>query len=112
MKNKMTLEWVPALQSIVGEVQAAAYSNEADAREPDFQSVFYGSNYRRLLEVKRKYDPQSLFIVASGVGSEGWDEGGICKKESGDLESAKWNNPLMVILKNIYDIRGPLRVFA
>ena len=112
MKSKMTLEWVPVLQSIVGEVQTGAYSNEADAREPHFQAVFYGTNYPRLLEVKRKYDPQSLFIVTAGVGSEGWDESGICEGQIGDQSTTR-SNLLVPTLENIYELfRDPRRVFA
>ncbi|KAG6853994.1 hypothetical protein C0991_011651 [Blastosporella zonata] len=58
---------------------AGAYSNEADALEVDFQTTFYGPNYNRLTEIKAKYDPEDLFIVKSGVGSERWDTYGLCK---------------------------------
>ncbi|KAJ7238142.1 FAD-binding domain-containing protein [Mycena haematopus] len=57
---------------------AGAYSNEADIFEPDFQTTFYGPNYAKLSAIKKKYDPFDLFIVASGVGSERWDEWGLC----------------------------------
>ena len=41
---------------------------------PDWQQANWGTNYPRLLELKRKYDPQNLFIVRQGVGSEFWDD--------------------------------------
>ncbi len=50
---------------------AGAYANEADYFEPDWQTTFWGENYPRLLEVKRRYDPDNLFRVHHGVGSEG-----------------------------------------
>lgn len=28
--------------------------------EPDWESAFWGENYSRLLEIKRKYDPDQL----------------------------------------------------
>jgi FAD/FMN-containing dehydrogenase len=49
---------------------AGTYSNEADFFEPDWQHSFWGGNYSRLLEVKRKYDPTNLFRVHHGVGSD------------------------------------------
>lgn len=75
----MTNRWVPKLVELTGEDDSGAYSNEADVREPNFQQTFYGSNYERLREVKRRYDPEDLFIVGAGVGSEEWDEWGICR---------------------------------
>ncbi len=46
------------------------YINEADYFEPDWQTSFWGDNYPRLLDIKRKYDPDNLFNVHHGVGSE------------------------------------------
>ena len=62
------------------EPDMGAYPNEADAYEPEFQRSFWEKNYGRLREVKRKWDPKGLFIVRSGVGSEEWDEEGLCRK--------------------------------
>ena len=58
---------------------AGAYSNEADLLEPNFQTTFFGPNYAKLSAIKRMYDPEDLFIVGAGVGSERWDEWGLCK---------------------------------
>lgn len=49
-----------------------AYGNEANIGEPNWQQAFWGNNYPRLLEAKKKYDPTELFYVHHGVGSEGW----------------------------------------
>jgi hypothetical protein len=39
----------------------AAYLNEADPDEPDWQDVFWGSeNYERLSQIKKHYDPDTL----------------------------------------------------
>lgn len=66
------------MEEVLGE-DAGAYSNEGDAYEKDFVTTFYGQeNYGRLSEIKRKYDPDDLFIVAAGVGSERWDRYGLC----------------------------------
>ncbi|KAF9163728.1 hypothetical protein DFQ26_002211 [Actinomortierella ambigua] len=58
---------------------AGTYMNEADANEPDFKDAFFGSNYQRLLEIKNKYDPQSLFYCRKCVGSDEWDALSVCR---------------------------------
>lgn len=69
---------LPILQKIAPP-GAASYLNEADRLERDFRTTFYGPNYGRLSAIKARYDPTDLFIVKAGVGSERWDEYGICR---------------------------------
>ncbi|KIW91596.1 uncharacterized protein Z519_07563 [Cladophialophora bantiana CBS 173.52] len=38
-----------------------AYVNEADPTEPNWQTTFWGSNYPRLLALKKQYDPKGIF---------------------------------------------------
>ncbi|KAF2855742.1 FAD-binding domain-containing protein [Plenodomus tracheiphilus IPT5] len=63
-----------------------AYGNEADIAEPDWQQSFWGENYPRLQKIKQKYDPNMLFYVHHGVGTEGWaiDDKGIVGVQSTD----------------------------
>jgi len=49
---------------------AGTYAAEADYFEPDWQQAFWGPNYDRLLSIKRQVDPDNLFRVHHGVGSE------------------------------------------
>ena len=49
---------------------AGTYAAEADYFEPNWQQEFWGPNYERLLTIKRKVDPDNLFRVHHGVGSE------------------------------------------
>lgn len=70
---------VPILKSVEGEDAMGAYVNEADPDERDFQSTFWGENYPRLYEIKQKWDPTRLFIARKGVGSEDWDDAGLCR---------------------------------
>src|SRR5215469_8813662 len=49
---------------------SGSYVNETDYFEPDWQDSFWGSNYPRLLEIKRSRDPGNLLRVHHGVGSE------------------------------------------
>ncbi|KAF7330615.1 FAD-binding domain-containing protein [Mycena sanguinolenta] len=69
---------LPIIEEIAGP-NAGAYSNEADVLEPNFQTTFFGPNYGKLSAIKSKYDPNDLFIVGAGVGSERWDEWGLCR---------------------------------
>jgi len=69
---------LPILQKIAP-AGAGAYTNEADPLEPDFRTTFYGPNYAKLSKIKAQYDPNDLFIVRSGVGSERWDGFGLCR---------------------------------
>ncbi|KAL7961535.1 hypothetical protein V8C34DRAFT_311760 [Trichoderma compactum] len=46
----------------------AAYLNEADPEEPDWQHVFFGKHYDKLLQIKRKWDPDALLNCKKCVG--------------------------------------------
>jgi FAD/FMN-containing dehydrogenase len=56
-----------------------AYLSESDYFQKDWQQAFWGSNYDRLRAVKRKYDPDGLFFVHHGVGSEDWSPDGFTR---------------------------------
>ena len=40
-----------------------SYVSESNYFENRWQHSYWGSNYPRLLEIKRKYDPDGLFFV-------------------------------------------------
>lgn len=54
-------------------VGAGSYLGESDRNEVGFQQSFWGTNYARLLEIKKSVDPQGVFWAKIAVGSEGWD---------------------------------------
>ena len=56
-----------------------AYVSESNFFESDFRHSYWGTNYARLLELKKKYDPDGLFFVHNGVGSEQWTPDGFTK---------------------------------
>jgi len=58
---------------------AGSYVSESDFFHPAWQQAFWGSNYPRLAAVKRHYDPDGLFFVHHGVGSEEWSADGFTR---------------------------------
>lgn len=73
-KETLWREWAP---------DSGAYMNEANPYNSQFKHDFYGSNYERLMQVKRKYDPTESLFVLAGVGSDGWEydlqSGKLCR---------------------------------
>ncbi len=58
---------------------SGSYVSESDFFERDWQHSFWGPNYPRLLAIKNKYDPDGLFFVHHGVGSEQWSSDGFTR---------------------------------
>jgi FAD/FMN-containing dehydrogenase len=56
-----------------------AYVSESNYFEKGWQQAYWGSNHARLAKIKRKYDPDGLFFVHNGVGSEQWSADGFTK---------------------------------
>lgn len=54
--------------SELSKISNAAYLNEADVYESNWQDVFFGKNYMKLLEIKNKYDPDYLLDCWHCVG--------------------------------------------
>jgi len=66
--RRMQEDHVPLLDEM--SVDSAAYLNEASYIEPQWQKSFWGSNYQRLVSVKRKYDANNTFWCHPCVNSE------------------------------------------
>ena len=56
-----------------------SYVAEGNFFDKVWRESFWGPNYARLLAVKDKYDPDGLFFVHHGVGSERWSADGFTK---------------------------------
>jgi FAD/FMN-containing dehydrogenase len=56
-----------------------SYVSESNYFDEAWRESFWGSNYPRLLAVKDKYDPDGLFFVHHGVGSERWSLDGFIR---------------------------------
>lgn len=50
-----------------------SYLNEAAVDEPLWKEDFYGEQYARLVELKKKYDPTGVFYATTGIGSDEWE---------------------------------------
>jgi FAD/FMN-containing dehydrogenase len=56
-----------------------SYVSESNYFNESWQQAFWGNNYQRLRTVKTKYDPDELFFVRHGVGSEAWSSDGFTR---------------------------------
>lgn len=62
------LRWVEGLYAGVRPfVSGGAYQNYIDPSLTTWKQAYYGSNLRRLVGVKRKYDPRSFFRFRQGI---------------------------------------------
>ena len=60
-----------------------SYVSESSFFERSWQQSYWGPNYPRLRAVKAKYDPEGLFFVHHGVGSEDWSADGFTRLAPG-----------------------------
>jgi FAD/FMN-containing dehydrogenase len=61
---------------------AGSYVSESNYFNPAWQSAYWGDNYTRLRAIKTQYDPDGLFCVHHGVGSEDWSADGFTRIDS------------------------------
>lgn len=57
----------------------ASYLSESDYFEVDWRTAYWGVNAARLQRVKDRYDPDGLFFIHHGVGSERWSADGFTR---------------------------------
>lgn len=62
------LDWLTALHTELGEFATdAAYVNFTDPDLADWPTAYYGANLGRLVEVKRRYDPDRFFSFPQAI---------------------------------------------
>ena len=59
---------------------AGSYVSESNYFNQSWQNAYWGENYSKLQAVKTKYDPDGLFFVHHGVGSEDWSADGFTRR--------------------------------
>jgi FAD/FMN-containing dehydrogenase len=74
---KVIDQCVDQLRMVAG--SDGSYVNETNYFQKDWQQAFWGDNYARLRAIKKKYDPDGLFYVHHGVGSEEWSPDGFTR---------------------------------
>ncbi|KAH7921107.1 FAD-binding domain-containing protein [Leucogyrophana mollusca] len=79
--------WLAATMEQVSAIMpgAGSYFNEVRHEtgslfEPTPKETYFGSHYDRLKEIKDEYDPNGLFIVGAGVGSDEWVDDLNCRR--------------------------------
>ena len=80
LQDKMTDELIPQIKAVTPD--SATYMNEADFQEPDWKNEFFKGTYEKLLKIKKKWDPENLFYILKGVGSDAWEvdnNGKMCR---------------------------------
>ncbi|XXH00963.1 hypothetical protein Hte_007314 [Hypoxylon texense] len=78
-----TLAQKEDLQNVLTNIQDAAmkkagpngcaYVNEGDPYQPDWQDHFWGPEYPKLLEIRKKWDPEGVFYAVATPGTEDWE---------------------------------------
>ena len=59
---------------------AGSYVSESNFFDTNWRQHYWGANYPRLAAIKAKYDPDGLFTVHHGVGSEAWSDDGFTRR--------------------------------
>nr|L0E2Q5.1 RecName: Full=FAD-linked oxidoreductase phqH; AltName: Full=Paraherquamide biosynthesis cluster protein H; Flags: Precursor [Penicillium fellutanum]AGA37275.1 oxidoreductase [Penicillium fellutanum] len=77
-QRELAMTQLPALQALE-QGTMGGYLGIPFPYESHPSRVFWGSHYDRLLTLKGRWDPDDLFLTRLGVGSERWDEEGMCR---------------------------------
>lgn len=78
--DRLTKEIIPALEELTP--GGATYANEADYRQADWQTAFYGPTWDRLSRIKSKWDATGVLYAPLSAGADSWQEksdGRLCR---------------------------------
>jgi len=59
--------------------EAGSYLSESNYFNNNWRQAYFGDHYPKLQAIKKKYDPDGLFFVHNGVGSEEWSADGFTR---------------------------------
>ncbi|KAF3403543.1 putative FAD-linked oxidoreductase [Penicillium rolfsii] len=99
---------LPLLESLE-EGQRGSYLGIPFPYEQYPASTFWGTNHPRLREIKRSWDPQDLFLTRLGVGSEDWDDEGVCQV---DQEPSTVRKAVNMVRFSLTWLKDSLREFG
>lgn len=66
-EEEPNIKWVENLRRALSPYTAGDYVNFPDLLIPDWPTAYYGRNFRRLREVKTKYDPLNVFRFPQSI---------------------------------------------
>ena len=67
--KRTNVEWAYNFFNDLERFGCGSYLNYIDPLLTNWESKFYGKSYKRLLEIKKKWDPSGLFDFQQGIGS-------------------------------------------
>jgi FAD/FMN-containing dehydrogenase len=68
-QTRPNVEWAHKFFEALRPHFSGAYVNYIDPLQGDWANMYYGSNYARLLEIKRSLDPDNFFNFQQSIGS-------------------------------------------
>ena len=83
--HDLLAQWQDQFRDLVPD--SGSYISESTFSDKTWKRDYFGDNYDRLLEIKRKYDPESVFWANVAVGSDDvWElreDGRLCRVQQG-----------------------------
>ena len=69
-EKSTAVTWVTKLKENLEPFARGLYVNQTSKRSPELAKSAYGSNYARLVEIKRKYDPDNVLRLNQNIKPE------------------------------------------
>ena len=62
------LDWLEGYHAAMQPyLSGGAYQNFTDRAQPDWETAYYGTNFKRLVEIKQRWDPGNLFRFGQSI---------------------------------------------